>query len=238
MAGHSKWANIKHKKAAQDSKRSKIFQKISKEILVAIKNGGNNPDTNPRLRLLIEKAKAQNIPNANLKKLLEKDEKNSANYNEVLYEGYGPSGVAILVETLTDNINRTVASIKSIFTKSGGNLGTSGSVNYLFKDSGIIIIDQEKFPLEKYEEMLFGLDLNELDEEEDIIILKVEPNKLISIGEELKTNGIDEFIKFEVDKIAITEIPWSEELENKINKLIDKLEDDDDVQNVYTNLGS
>ncbi len=236
MAGHSKWANIKHKKAAQDSKRSKIFQKISKEIIVAIKEKGNNPDTNAKLRLAIEKAKSNNIPNDNIKKLLEKSDKNDADFNEIIYEGYGPGGVAFIVETLTDNVNRTAASVKSIFNKSGGNLGTSGSVSYLFETEGIIVIDQIQFPLDSLMEKIIELEITDLIEEEDLIVIKTSPSVIFEIGEKLKAMGINEFISFEVEKNPIATMDVSDDVRTKNENLLAKLEDDDDVQKVYFNI--
>ncbi len=236
MAGHSKWANIKHKKAAQDSKRSKIFQKISKEIMVAIKEKGNNPETNAKLRLVIEKAKANNIPNDNIKKLLEKSEKNDADFNEIIYEGYGPGGVAFIVETLTDNINRTAASVKSIFNKNGGNLGTSGSVSYLFETEGIIIIDQIEFSVDELMEKIIELNISDLIEEEDLLVIKTNPSDIFEVGEQLKAIGINEFVSFEVEKNPLTTMDVSDDVRNKNENLLAKLDDDDDVQKVYFNI--
>lgn len=236
MAGHSKWANIKHKKAAQDSKRSKIFQKISKEIMVAIKEKGNNPDTNAKLRLAIEKAKASNIPNDNIKKLLEKSEKNDADFNEITYEGYGPGGVAFIVETLTDNVNRTAASIKSIFNKGGGNLGTSGSVSYLFETEGIIIIDQIQFPMDQLMEKIIELNIVDLIEDDDLVIIKTNPSDIFEVGEQLKSMGINEFVSFEVEKNPLSSIDVSDDIRTKNENLLAKLEDNDDVQRVYFNI--
>lgn len=237
MSGHSKWANIKHKKAAQDSKRSNLFQKFSTEILVAIKTGGNDPDKNSRLRLAIEKAKARNMPNDNIKKLLSRSEKDPTNFTEVTYEGYGPFGVAFLVECLTDNINRTASFVKSVFNKLGGNLGTSGSVSYLFKVKGQIILDETKYDSEDVFTKLLEFDIIDFSTKNDLIIIDVLPANLIKIKENLEKKGIKEYLSSEITKIPNSYINLSEENLIKVQKLIDSLEDNNDIQNVYTNLG-
>ncbi|CRX37012.1 / pmpR / Transcriptional regulatory protein PmpR /:497295 Reverse [Candidatus Hepatoplasma crinochetorum] len=237
MSGHSKWANIKHKKAAQDSKRSNLFQKFSTEILVAIKAGGNDPDKNARLRLAIEKAKARNMPNDNIKKLLSRSEKDPTNFTEVTYEGYGPFGVAFLVECLTDNINRTASFVKSVFNKLGGNLGTSGSVSYLFKVKGQIILDETKYDSEDVFTKLLEFDIIDFSTKNELIIIDVLPANLIKIKENLEKKGIKEYLSSEITKIPNSYINLSEENLIKVQKLIDSLEDNNDIQNVYTNLG-
>lgn len=237
MSGHSKWANIKHKKAAQDSKRSNLFQKFATEILVAIKTGGNDPEKNSRLRLAIEKAKARNMPNDNIKKLLTRSEKDPTNFTEVTYEGYGPFGVAFLVECLTDNINRTASFVKSTFNKLGGNLGTSGSVSYLFEIKGQIILDQLKYDSEDVFTKLLEFDILDFSNKNDLIIIDTLPTNLIKIKENLQKKGINEYLFSEVTKIPTSYINLSEENLIKVQKLIDALEDNNDVQNVYTNLG-
>lgn len=237
MSGHSKWANIKHKKAAQDSKRSNLFQKFSTEILVAIKAGGNDPDKNARLRLAIEKAKARNMPNDNIKKLLSRSEKDPTNFTEVTYEGYGPFGVAFLIECLTDNINRTASFVKSVFNKLGGNLGTSGSVSYLFKVKGQIILDETKYDSEDVFTKLLEFDIIDFSTKNELIIIDVLPANLIKIKENLEKKGIKEYLSSEITKIPNSYINLSEENLIKVQKLIDSLEDNNDIQNVYTNLG-
>lgn len=237
MSGHSKWANIKHKKAAQDTKRSNLFQKFAKEILVAIKQGGNDPTKNARLRLAIEKAKAKNMPNDNIKKLLSKNEKDGKNFTEVTYEGYGPNGVAFLVECLTDNLNRTSAFVKAVFNKLGGNLGTTGSVSYLFDVKGQIVLDQEKYNPDQVFSKLLDLDIIDFLNEDNVIVIEVSPANLIKTKESLEKAKITEFLSSEVLKIPKSYINLSEKNLEKVEKLIDILEDNDDVQNVYTNLG-
>lgn len=237
MSGHSKWANIKHKKAAQDSKRSNLFQKFSTEILVAIKAGGNDPEKNARLRLAIEKAKARNMPNDNIKKLLSRNEKDPTNFMELTYEGYGPFGVAFLVECLTDNINRTASFVKSVFNKLGGNLGTGGSVAYLFEIKGQIVLDEAKYDSEELFTKLLEFDILDFTTKNDLIIIDVLPVNLIKIKEELEKKGVTEYLSSEITKIPKSYINLSEENLLKVQKLIDALEDNNDIQNVYTNLG-
>ncbi len=236
MAGHSKWANIKHKKAASDAKKMKIFQKISKEISVAIKEGGSDPTQNSKLKLAIEKAKANNIPNDNINKLLNKGaDKNEAQLNEITYEGYGPNGVAVIVETLTDNVNRTASYVKSAFNKNNGNLGTSGSVSYMFKTEGVIALDKSNIK-DDMEERILELNITDMIDEEEVLIIKTEPKSIFDISEELKKMGIEEFLEFEITKTADIQIEADEDLENKIQRLIDYLEESEDVSQVYTNL--
>ncbi len=236
MAGHSKWANIKHRKGAQDAKRSKEFQKVSKEIMVAMKEGGNDPDTNARLRLAIDKAKSVNMPNDNIKRLLEKNNKDTSTFSEITYEGYGSGGVAIIVECLTDNVNRTAPQIKSTFSKSGGNLGTSGSVSFMFDTKGQIVLEKEKYNMDEVMMVVMELDVLDLKEEDEFIIIETSPSKFMDVKEKLIENKIDDFVSSEVSKVANTTIEGDDSLHQKIEKLVDALEELDDVQNVYTNL--
>lgn len=235
MAGHSKWANIKHKKGAEDAKRGKIFQKISKEIAIAIKEGGIDPDTNPRLRLSIEKAKSANMPNDNIKRLLNKSNKDTSTWNEITYEGYGPGGIAIIVECLTDNINRTSASVKANFTKGNGNLGVNGSVSYLFDEKGIIVLDSTIYSLDTIIELALQVDILDIKESGEFIIVESIPSNLVSIKMFFENNGIVEFISTEVSKIALSEIEIDEKKQEQLERLVDLLEDNDDVQAVHTN---
>ncbi len=235
MAGHSKWANIKHKKGAQDAKRGKIFQKITKEMMIAIKEGGNDQDTNPRLRLSIEKAKAANMPSDNIKRILAKSDKDTSSWNEITYEGYGPGGVAILVECLTDNVNRTAASVKSNFTKGNGNLGTNGSVSYLFENKGVIVLDSNLYSVDKVMEIALNMDILDMREDDGVIIIETEPSKMIETKEMFESKDINEFLSSEVAKVAASEIDLDEETQAKLDRLIDLLEDNDDVQAVHTN---
>lgn len=235
MAGHSKWANIKHKKGAQDAKRGKIFQKLTKEMLIAIKEGGNDVDTNPRLRLAIEKAKAANMPNDNISRTLAKADKDTTSWNEITYEGYGPGGVAVLVSCLTDNINRTAASVKSNFTKGNGNLGTNGSVSYLFENKGIIVLDSLLYNADDIMMIALEADILDMREDDGVIIIETTPSNFIATKELLEKNDVLEFLSSEITKIAAMEIDLDEVGQEKLDRLIDILEDNDDVQEVYTN---
>ncbi len=236
MSGHSKWANIKHRKGAQDAKRSKVFQKLATEIMVAIKEHGNDPETNARLRLAIEKAKAQNMPNSNIEKLLKEKSKSGGDWKELTYEGYGPKGAAILVSCLTDNTNRTSATIQANFNKNGGNLGTGGSVSYLFERKGVIAIDKENISnLEEVMELALTADALDIKEEESILIIETAPIKLLETKKAFEAAGIVKFISTEISMIPITTIDLDESSFTKLEKIIDALEDNDDVQAVYTN---
>ncbi len=235
MSGHSKWANIKHKKGAEDAKRGKVFQKISKEIIIAIQEGGNDPETNPRLRLSIDKAKSANMPNDNIKRLLAKSDRDTSTWNEITYEGYGPGGVAVLVECLTDNINRTAASVKSNFTKGNGNLGTNGSVSYLFETKGIIVLDSTLYSADKIMEIALTADILDMREDGDVIVIETDFSKLMKIKKVFESNGISEFLSSEVAKVATSEIDLDESTQAKLDRLIDLLEENEDVQSVHTN---
>ncbi len=236
MAGHSKWANIKHRKGAQDAKKSKIFQKVSKEIIVAIKENGNDPDKNSRLRLAIDKAKSVNMPSDNIKRLLEKSNKDESNFQELIYEGYGPSGVAVIVECLTDNVNRTSPLIKATFSKNGGNLGTNGSVSYMFESKGEIVLSKEKYNVNNLMNLIIEKDILDFKEEEDFIIIETSPSNFIEIKNFLVENKVDDFVSSKVSKISNSTISLNENEFLKVEKLIDALENLDDVQNVYTNI--
>jgi len=238
MAGHSKWANIKHRKGAQDKKKTKIFACISKEMKIAIKEGGSDPDNNSSLRLIIEKAKANNIPKDNIQNIIDKatKEKDKTNYFELTYEGYGPGGVAIFVVCLTDNINRTVASIKSYFLKGGGNLGTDGSVAYLFETKGILIVDKTID-----EEIVFNTTIKagatDFNIDDDIYIIETNPKSFMKVKKTLDELGYENYQQAEITKIPIKTKEVDDATRNKVYKLVDLLEDDDDVQDVFTNLG-
>lgn len=235
MAGHSKWANIKHKKGAQDAKRGKIFQQLTKELMIAIKEGGKDPETNPRLRAAIEKAKSANMPNDNIKRTLTKADKDTTSWNEITYEGYGPNGVAILVQCLTDNINRTAASIKFNFTKGNGNLGTNGSVSYLFETKGIIVIDSSIYKVDDVMMIVLEADIIDMREETGVIIIETSPSSFIATKEFLELKGITEFLTSEITKVASSLIHLDEDSQEKLDRLIDILEDNEDVAAVHTN---
>ena len=236
MSGHSKWSTIKRKKGAIDAERSKIFQKLAKELYVAAKSGDPDPINNAQLRMVIEKAKASNMPKSNIESAIAKamNKNNSENYEEVRYEGYGPAGIAIMVDCLTDNKNRTASFVRSTFTKKNGNLGTDGSVSYMFKRKGLIVLENV------YEENKFledALNLPVLDVlYDDDIIIYTKPEDFIMVKEELEKNGYDKFITSEVTFIPDNYIKLNEEEEEKVLTLIESLEEIEDVQNVYHNL--
>ena len=236
MSGHSKWSTIKRKKGAIDAERSKIFQKLAKELYVAAKSGDPDPINNAQLRMVIEKAKASNMPKSNIESAIAKamNKNNSENYEEVRYEGYGPAGIAIMVDCLTDNKNRTASFVRSTFTKKNGNLGTDGSVSYMFKRKGLIVLENV-YEENKFLEDVLNLPVLDVLYEEDIIIY-TKPEDFIKIKEELENMGYDKFITSEVTFIPDNYIKLNEEEEEKALSLIETLEDIDDVQNVYHNL--
>jgi YebC/PmpR family DNA-binding regulatory protein len=236
MAGHSKWANIKRRKEAQDAVRGKIFQKLAKEIYVAAKSGDRDPKNNANLRMVIEKAKSANMPNDKIENAIEKAHGtgNAEDYESVLYEGYGPGGIAIMVEVLTDNRNRTASMVRTAFTKNGGNLGTDGSVSYLFERKGIIVV------LNKYNEedvMMNVIENGALDfrVHDDSYEIITEPEDFIKVKEGLE-KGIDEFIASEITFLPKVEVEVSEAMKEKVLNIIETLEEIDDVQNVYHNM--
>ena len=237
MSGHSKWHNIQAKKGKADAKRGKIFTKIGKELAIAIKNGGANPDTNSKLRDVIAKAKAANMPNDNIQRAIKKAEGdlNSVNYETIVYEGYGPSGVAVIVETLTDNKNRSAGNVRSAFTKGGGNMGTTGCVGFMFQEKGEIVI--EKGELDEEELMMMALDAGAEDfnsDEEEVFIITTAPEDFGTVREALEAEGL-EFLEAGVKMIPDTYTEIDEEAAKKFQKMLDLLEDDDDVQEVYHN---
>jgi len=239
MSGHSKWANIKNKKEKADSARGKIFTKIGREIAVAVKAGGANPDGNARLRDVIAKAKAANIPNDNIERSIKKaaGDGDTNNYEDIVYEGYGPSGVAVIVETLTDNRNRTASDIRHYFDKFGGNLGQMGCVSFMFDRKGIIIIDNEEAGLDEEEVMMDALDAGAADfiAEEGYFEVQTDPNDFSAVLSALEEKGYT-FASAQVENVPQTTVTLDKEEDIiNMNKLIDALEDNDDVQNIYHN---
>jgi YebC/PmpR family DNA-binding regulatory protein len=237
MAGHSKWANIKRKKAKVDAQRGKLFTRIAKEIIVAAKNGGGDPEVNLQLKNAIQKAKEANIPNDNIQRAIMRGtgELEGANYEEVTYEGYGPGGVAVLLDILTDNRNRTAGEIRHFFSKYGGNLGESGCVSWIFEKQGIIIVKRDVGQSED-DLMLMVLEAgaDDLKAEEEVFEITCPPESLPEVRRYLEDNGVP------VEEAEVTMVPQNTvKLEGKnaenMNKLIDLLEDHDDVQEVYTN---
>ncbi|MEV9639680.1 YebC/PmpR family DNA-binding transcriptional regulator [Mammaliicoccus sciuri] len=240
MAGHSKWKNIQNRKGAQDAKRGKIFQKMSREIYVAAKSGGDDPDTNPALRLAIDKSKSANVPNDVIQRAIDKATGAGAdeNYEEVIYEGYGPGGVAVLVYCLTENRNRTGPNIRVAFNKNGGSLGESGSVNYLFERKGRLFIERTA-EIDEDAIMLLALEAGAEDilSTEDGFEILTEPSEFLTAKEALEAEAFT-FVSAEVDMVPSVYAELSDEQEEQFEKMIDALEDDDDVQNVYHNAGN
>ncbi len=239
MSGHSKWHSIKHKKAAIDAKRGKIFNKIIKELTVAARIGGGDPDANPRLRLIIQKAKSVNMPVGNIEKAIKRGtgELEGVTYEEATYEGYGAGGTAVMIEVLTDNKNRTIAEIRSIFSKNGGNLGENGCVSWMFTRKGVIIVKSDVAEEEKLFEIIAdaGAEDMKLDEENNTYEITCEPDDLEKVKENLEKNNIP------VESAEITMIPQNPvkvdqpDKAKQMARMLMALEDHDDVNNVYTN---
>ncbi|MNM72321.1 putative transcriptional regulatory protein [compost metagenome] len=236
MSGHSKWHNIQAKKGKTDAKRGKIFTKIGKEIAVSVKNGGANPETNARLRDAVAKAKAENMPSDNIQRAIKKasGELGSVNYETIVYEGYGPSGVAVIVETLTDNKNRSAGNVRSAFTKGGGNMGASGCVGFMFQEKGEIVIEKED--KDEDEIMMLALDsgAEDFSSEEEVFVITTAPDDFSTVREALEAEGL-EFLEAAVKMIPDTYTAINEDDAKKFQKMLDLLEDDDDVQEVYHN---
>ena len=237
MSGHSKWSTIKRKKGAIDAERSKVFQKLAKELYVAAKSGDADPANNAALRMVVEKAKSENMPKANIESAINKahSKNNDESYEAIRYEGYGPGGIAIMIDCLTDNKNRTASFVRSTLTKRGGNLGTGGSVSYLFKRKGLIILDK-KYDEDKLMEDVLGLDVDDFLVEEDGYEIYTAPENFISVKDALDSLGYTDTLVSEVSFIPDNYIELGEEMKEKALTLIEQLEDIDDVQNVYHNL--
>ena len=240
MSGHSKFANIKHKKEKNDAAKGKIFTKIGKELAVAVKEGGSaDPTNNSRLRDVIAKAKANNMPNDTIERNIKRADSDAdvANYAHITCEGYGPNGTAIIVEALTDNKNRTASNVKNAFTKGSGNVGTPGCVSFMFDKKGLIIVDKEECDMDADDLMMIALDAGAEDfaAEEDSYEITTSPDDFSAVREAMEAAGIP-MASAEVTMIpqTYTELKSDEDIK-KMNKLLDMLDDDDDVQNVYHN---
>jgi len=238
MSGHSKWANIKHKKEKTDAQRAKVFTKIGKEITIAVKAGGGDPASNSKLRDLILKAKSNNVPNDNIERTIKKAlGATSENYEEIVYEGYGPAGIAVIVETTTDNRNRTAGNVRATFSKYHGNLGQTGCVSYLFEEKGVIIISNEDEDIDEDKLMETALEAGAEDfaAEGEVFEIYTEPDDLYAVKEALEGAGYT-VASAEKDKIPSNYVTLDNEDDIKFMTLmIEKLEDDDDVMNVYHN---
>ena len=238
MSGHSKWANIKHKKEKTDAQKAKVFTKIGKEISIAVKEGGSDPASNSKLRDLIQKAKSNNVPNDNIDRIIKKAQgSTSETYEEIVYEGYGPAGIAVIVETTTDNRNRTAGNVRSYFSKYHGNLGQTGSVGYLFEEKGVIVISNEDGDIDEDKLMETALEAGAEDfvADEEIFEIYTVPEDLYAINEALESAGYT-IASAEKSKIPSNYVTLDNEEDIKfMNLLIEHLEDDDDVMNVYHN---
>lgn len=239
MSGHSKFANIKHKKEKNDAKKGKIFTMLGREIQVAVKAGGPDPAVNGKLRDVIAKCKANNMPNDTIDRSIKKAAGGGEDveYENVTYEGYGPNGVAVIVEVLTDNRNRAAANVRNAFTKGGGNMGNSGCVSFMFDEKGLIVIDKEEIDMDEEELMMAALDAGAEDfaAEEDSYEITTAPDDFSAVRETLEAAGIP-MASAEVTMIpqTYTELTDEEDIK-KMNKLLEMLDDDDDVQNTYHN---
>lgn len=237
MSGHSKWSTIKRAKGKTDAARSAVFTKIGREIAVAVKSGGADPDNNSALRTVIAKAKAANMPNDNINRSIKKasGELGSINYESVVYEGYGTNGVAVIVETLTDNKNRTAGDVRHTFDKFGGSMGTNGCVSYLFESKGIILIEK-KAGMDDDEVMMAALDAGaeDFNVDDGVYEIVTAPEAFISVCDNLKAQGY-EFASSQIDRIPSMTVGLDENAVEKFVKMLDMLEENDDVQNVYHN---
>lgn len=240
MSGHNKWSTIKQKKGKNDAARAKIFTKIGRELIVAVKEGGSaDPSVNSKLRDVIAKAKAANVPNDNIDRIIKKaaGDGDSANYESVTYEGYGPSGVAVIVEALTDNRNRTAGEVRHYFDKFGGNMGTQGCVTFMFERKGVLIIDREE--LEKDEDTVMEDALEagaaDFETEEDVFTVYTDPADFGAVRDEIASKGY-EFASAEIEMVPTTYTTLTSD-DDKVNmqKMLDMFEDNDDIQNVWHN---
>jgi len=237
MSGHNKWSTIKNKKAKTDNARGKIFTKIGREIAVAVKAGGSNPETNSRLRDCIAKAKANNMPNDNINRSIKKaaGELGSINYEEIVYEGYGVAGVAVIVEVLTDNRNRTAAEMRHAFDKNGGSMGESGCVGWMFDKKGIILMDDDgSVDEDTLMEAALEAGAEDMETGDGYFQITTAPGDLSIVREALEQAGYS-YVSADVDMIPQNTVDVSDEQAQKIEKLLEMLEDNDDVQNVYHN---
>jgi YebC/PmpR family DNA-binding regulatory protein len=237
MAGHSKWKNIQHRKGAQDAKRGKIFTKLAKEITVAARLGGGDLDSNARLRTAVLKARANSMPRDNIERAIKKGtgEIEAEQYVEKVYEGYGPGGVAVMVECLTDNINRTVADVRHAFTKFGGNLGTEGSVGYMFHKKGTIVYQRSKIQdFDKLFEAALEAGADDVKDEDDVVEILCAPEAFNELKETLDKTGLEADVA-EIMRVPENYTAIDSDKAASMQKLIDWLEDNDDVQNVYHN---
>lgn len=237
MSGHSKWNNIKRKKEKTDSQRAKIFTKIGRELAVAVREGGPDPANNSKLKDCIAKAKANNVPNENIERIIKKaaGDTTTDNYESIQYEGYGPGGIAVIVETLTDNRNRTAGDLRHYFDKCGGNLGTTGCVSYMFNKKGVIVIEADGLNEDKVMEDALEAGAADFATDGDVFEIFTEPDDFAFVREQLEAKGYS-FISAEVEQVPdVYNTIEDPEIAAKMEKLLDMLDDNDDVQNVWHN---
>ncbi len=238
MSGHSKWHNIQAKKGKADAARGKIFTKLGRELLIAVKQGGPDPAGNSKLKDVIAKCKANNMPNDTINNAIKKASGagNNANYEEMTYEGYGPSGVAVIVNASTDNKNRTAADVRHVFDKAGGNLGTNGCVSYLFEKKGVIVIEKEGCALSEDDLMMIAIEAGaeDFEVEEEVYQITTAPSDFTTVTEELTNNKLT-FLEAGVQMVPSTYVSLDEKASEKMQRLIDNLEDLDDVLEVFHN---
>lgn len=236
MSGHSKWHNIQAKKGKADAARGKIFTKLGRELLIATKEGGPDPAANSKLKNVIAKCKAANMPNDTINNAIKKASTSNENYEEMVYEGYGPNGVAVIVEASTDNKNRTAADVRHVFDKSGGNLGTTGCVSYMFNKKGIIVIEKASTTMSEEEIMMLAIEngAEDFESSEEIYEITTEPSDFTVVREALEEAKL-EFLEAEIQMIPTTTVKLDESGTEKMERLIEKLEELDDVANIYHN---
>lgn len=236
MSGHSKWANIKNKKAKGDAARANVFTKIGRELAIAVKQGGPNPDSNSRLRDVIAKAKAANMPNDNISRSIKKasGELNAVNYEEITYEGYAAGGVAVIVETLTDNKNRTASDVRCAFDKFGGNLGSTGCVSYMFSKKGVIVVDGDGIAEDDLFMLAVDAGADDVQNDEGVYEIYTLPQNYTAVRENLEKAGL-KILSSDIEMIPENYVTPEDAAIPKILNLIDRLEENDDVQNVFHN---
>ena len=236
MSGHSKWHNIQAKKGKADAARGKVFTKLGRELLIAVKAGGPDPAGNSKLKDVIAKCKAANMPNDTINNAIKKASTSNENYEEIVYEGYGPNGVAVIVEASTDNKNRTAADVRHVFDKAGGNLGTTGCVSYMFNKKGIIVIEKASTEMSEDDVMMLALDAGAEDfvAEDEVYEITTDPADFAQVSEKLEEAGL-EFLEAEVQMVPTTTVQLDEKGIEKMERLIERLEELDDVANIYHN---
>ena len=236
MSGHSKWHNIQAKKGKADAARGKVFTKLGRELLIAVKQGGPDPAGNSKLKDVIAKCKAANMPNDTINNAIKKASTSNENYEEIVYEGYGPNGVAVIVEASTDNKNRTAADVRHVFDKAGGNLGTTGCVSYMFNKKGVIVIEKAATEMSEDDVMMLALDAGAEDfvADEEVYEITTDPSDFAQVSEKLEEAGL-EFLEAEVQMVPTTTVQLDEKGVEKMERLIERLEELDDVANIYHN---